>query len=53
LENVKTQLSKSGNNLRLANETAMDITIRKLTYMNPTMQQMFAEERKNQKQHDE
>lgn len=49
LENVKTQLSKSGNNLRLANETVMDMTIRKLTYMNPTMQQMFAEERKKSK----
>ena len=46
LQKVKEQLTKSGNNLRLANEKAMDLTIRKLTYMNPTMQQMFAEERK-------
>lgn len=46
LQKVKEQLTKSGNNLRLANEKAMDLTIRKLTYMNPTMQQMFKEERK-------
>lgn len=49
LENVKSWLSKSGNNLRLANETIMDVTIRRLTHMNPTMQQMFAEQRKAKK----
>ena len=49
LENVKKNLMSSGNNLRLANEKAMDLTIRKLTYMNPTMQQMFKEERERAK----
>lgn len=49
LENVKSWLSKSGNNLRLANETIMDVTIRRLTHMNPTMQQMFTEQRKAKK----
>ena len=49
LEDVKKNLMSSGNNLRLANEKAMDLTIRKLTYMNPTMQQMFKEERKRTK----
>jgi hypothetical protein len=49
LQNVKDKLTKSGNNLRLANEKAMDLTIRRLTYMNPTMQQMFKEERKRTK----
>ena len=49
LQKVKEQLTKSGNNLRLANEKAMDLTIRSLTYMNPTMQQMFKEERERAK----
>lgn len=49
LESVKKNLMSSGNNLRLANEKAMDLTIRSLTYMNPTMQQMFKEERERAK----
>lgn len=45
LEDVKDKLKRSGNNLRIANEKAMDLTIRKLTYKNPTMKDMFAEAR--------
>lgn len=45
LEDVKDKLKRSGNNLRIANEKAMDLTIRKLTYKNPTMRDMFAEAR--------
>lgn len=46
LQKVKEKLQSSGRNLRLANDKALDLTIRKLTYMNPTMQQMFKEEKK-------
>lgn len=55
LTKTREQLMKSGNNLRVANGKAMDLTIRSLTYMNPTMQQMFKEERKrvNQVEDDE
>ena len=42
---MKDKLKRSGNNLRIANEKAMDLTIRKLTYKNPTMRDMFAEAR--------
>lgn len=45
LEDVKDKLKRSGNNLRIANEKAMDLTIRKLTYKNSTMRDMFAEVR--------
>lgn len=45
LEDVKDKLKRSGNNLRIANEKAMDLTIRKLTYKNMTMRDMFAEAR--------
>ena len=41
LEAVKENLMKSGNNLRLANNKLQDITIRKLTYNNPTMKKLF------------
>lgn len=45
LENVKEKLKSSGNNLRIANDKTMNLTIRKLTYMNPTMRQKFEEAR--------
>jgi hypothetical protein len=32
---------KSGNNLRLANDKAQDVTIKKLTRKNPTMAEKF------------
>lgn len=49
LQEVKEQLRLSFRNLRLANDKTMDLTIRSLTYMNPTMQQMFKEEKKRAK----
>ncbi|MEE6207864.1 MAG: DUF2130 domain-containing protein [Alphaproteobacteria bacterium] len=47
LQDVKDYLYKSADKLRLANNTAQDITIKKLTYNNPTMKQKFAEAKKN------
>ena len=41
LEKIKKALTSSENNLRLANNKAEDLTIKKLTKNNPTMQQMF------------
>ena len=41
LQKTKDALLASVNNLRLANNKADDLTIKKLTYNNPTMQQKF------------
>ena len=41
LQKTKEALLGSENNLRLANDKAEDLTIRKLTYKNPTMKAMF------------
>jgi hypothetical protein len=41
LQNTKAALLSSENNLRLANEKANDLTIKKLTYGNPTMKEKF------------
>ncbi|MGP1693073.1 MAG: DUF2130 domain-containing protein, partial [Giesbergeria sp.] len=43
LEKTKDALHKSANNLRLANDKAEDLTIKKLTRGNPTMAAKFAE----------
>lgn len=43
LEKVKESLTKSGNQLRLANDKAQDLTIKKLTKGNPTMRDKFEE----------
>lgn len=43
LEKTKQALIKSASNLRLANDKAEDLTIKKLTRGNPTMEQMFTE----------
>ncbi|WP_234192489.1 DUF2130 domain-containing protein [Pseudacidovorax sp. NFM-22] len=43
LEKTKDALYKSANNLRLANDKAEDLTIKKLTRGNPTMAAKFAE----------
>ena len=43
LNKVKDALTGSKNQLRLANNKAEDLSIRKLTKKNPTMQAMFAE----------
>ncbi len=47
LQKVKSALIGSENNLRLANDKAENLTIRKLTYKNPTMKAKFDEARKN------
>jgi hypothetical protein len=43
LERTKEALHKSANNLRLANDKAEDLTIKKLTRGNPTMAAKFEE----------
>lgn len=43
LEKTKEALHKSAHNLRLANDKAEDLTIKKLTRGNPTMAAKFAE----------
>ena len=43
LEKVKKELTASVDNLRLANNKAEDLTIKSLTYKNPTMAAKFAE----------
>ncbi len=49
LNKVKAALLSSENNLRLANDKAENLTIKRLTRGNPTMQQKFAELDKNGK----
>jgi hypothetical protein len=43
LEKTKDALHKSANNLRLANDKAEDLTVKRLTRGNPTMAAKFAE----------
>jgi hypothetical protein len=43
LEKTKEALHKSANNLRIANNKADDLTIKRLTRDNPTMRQKFSE----------
>ena len=45
---VKESLLGSENNLRLANQDTEELTIRKLTYKNPTMKAKFDEARKSE-----
>ena len=45
---VKENLLGSDNNLRLANQDTEELTIRKLTYKNPTMKAKFDEARKGE-----
>ena len=47
LQKVREELLSSENNLRLSNKDTDDLTIRRLTYMNPTMKAKFDEARKN------
>ena len=47
LQKIKSALLGSENNLRLANDKADDLTIRKLTYGNPTMQEKFRQAKKD------
>ena len=44
LQKIKEKLTSSGNNLRLANNKLQDITIKKLTRGNKTMEDMFSTE---------
>ena len=46
LQKVRKALVGSEDNLRLANDKAEALTIRKLTYKNPTMKAKFEEARK-------
>lgn len=46
LQKIKENLLSSENNLRLANNKAEDLTIKKLTRNNPTMKAMFEEQNK-------
>ena len=43
LQKTKEHLLKTNDNLRLANNKAEDLTIKKLTHNNPTMEKMFEE----------
>lgn len=48
LEKIKENLLRSDDNLRLANNKAEDLTIKRLTRGNPTMTEMFAELKKDE-----
>ena len=45
LQKIKEKLTSSGNNLRLANNKLQEITVKKLTRGNPTMEEMLKGER--------
>lgn len=47
MEKVKQELRTTGNQLRLANQKADGLTIKKLTYGNPTMKAKFEEGKNN------
>ena len=47
LEKVKEALTTSANQLRLANNSAMDLSVKKLTYGNQTMKAKFDEAKNN------
>ena len=47
IQKVRDELVSSENNLRLANKDTDELTIRKLTYKNPTMKAKFDEAREN------
>ncbi|WP_280765756.1 DUF2130 domain-containing protein [Parabacteroides sp. PFB2-10] len=53
LQKIKSALLGSENNLRLANNKAEELTIRKLTYKNPTMKAKFDEARAKDRQIEE
>lgn len=43
LQKTRDALLKSENNLRIANDKAQDVTVKKLTRNNPTMKEKFEE----------
>ena len=47
MQKVKQELTTSENQLRLANQKAEGLTIKKLTYGNPTMKAKFDDVKKN------
>ena len=47
LEDMKRHLTTTGNQLRLANNSVQDISVRKLTWGNETMKAKFEEARRN------
>ena len=47
IQKTKEHLLKTEDNLRLANNKAQDLTIKKLTHKNPTMAKMFDDLKKN------
>ncbi len=47
MEKTKEQLTKSIRNIRIANDKAQGVTIRKLTHGNPTMAAKFNELKDN------
>ncbi len=47
LEKVKKELLGSDNQLRIANGKVEDVSVKRLTKNNPTMQTMFAEQKDN------
>ena len=47
MQKIKDELMSSNNNLRLANEKAEGLTIKKLTRNNPTMANMFSNQNEN------
>ena len=47
MESIKAHLLTTQNQLRLANNKVEDVSVKKLTYNNPTMKKMFEEARKN------
>ena len=50
LQKTKEQLLKSGNNYRLANDKAQDLSVKKLTRNNPTMKAKFDALNENEEQ---
>ena len=50
---VKEELLGTDNNLRLANDKLQDLSIKKLTYGNPTMKALFEEAKQESKDKDE
>ena len=50
LQKTKEQLLKSGNNYRLANDKAQDLSVKKLTRNNPTMKAKFDALKENEEQ---
>lgn len=53
LQKTKDALLSSENNLRLANNKAEELTIKKLTYNNDTMKQMFSDLKKEEDKNEE